>query len=118
MPREEMNGLSRAWADFEWAAKNDGFTALRAGGDHIDGTFGEILKELEIALGFSRKLFIRGRACGCAGPSFERLVHRLTVGQRLEIGRHVSIQFPLIPIAGADLQFLAAVEHIQFRDGQ
>jgi hypothetical protein len=118
VPRQEINCLSYAWAGLEWIAKNNGFTALRTGGDHIDGTLGEILKIMEIALGFQRKLFIRGRAGGKAGPSLERLVDRLTVGQHLEISRHVSIERPLIPIAGADLQFLAAIEYIQFRDGQ
>ena len=48
----------------ERIAKRNGFTALRAGGYHIDGTLGDLFKVLEIALGFHRELFVRGRAGG------------------------------------------------------
>ena len=104
--------------DLEWVAKTNGFTALRAGGDHIDGTLGDVLEVLEITLGFYRKLFIRGCAGGRGGPTLECFVHWLTVGQRLEIERHISIELPMISIPSADLEFLTAVEHVQFRDGQ
>jgi hypothetical protein len=34
-----MNRLACTWADFKWVTKNNGLTAFRAGGDHVDGTF-------------------------------------------------------------------------------
>ena len=75
LSRDALLCLTRALrttgADLEWVAKNNGFTALRTGRDHIDGTLGNIFKILEIALGFHRKLFIRGRTGGRAGPSLE-----------------------------------------------
>ncbi len=57
--------LSRATGTgLERIAKCDGFTPLRASGNHIDGTLGDLFKVLEIALGFHRELLIRGRAGG------------------------------------------------------
>ena len=68
-----MHRLPRTRAGLKGVAQHDGFAALRTGRDHIDGTFGDVLKILEVTLGLCGKLLISRRA-GCrAGPALERL---------------------------------------------
>src|SRR4051812_45148711 len=86
---------------------------LRPDADHLDRRADQLLDALDVLLGLGRELFEAAAAGEVATPAGDRLIHRLDLGQHVDVGAEVGQASAMILIAGADLDAIESAEHVQ-----
>src|SRR5690606_38244967 len=90
-----------------------GVVPLGAGRQERHRRADQLLDVADILDRLRRKIVPAARAGGGALPALERLVDRLDARLRALAGRQVVDDLAVEPVAGADLDFVHAVEHVE-----
>ncbi|MCY1204318.1 hypothetical protein D9M72_158440 [compost metagenome] len=99
-------------------AHHDRVVAIRARGHHVDRHAGDLLDALQVQPRIDRQLVVLRDAHGAFGPAFEGFVDRRAALDLVRAHRQDVGGFAVEFVAGAQLELLEAVEHVQLGDAQ
>ncbi len=94
-------------------AHQHGVLALGAGRQHRDRGADQLFETADVFDRGGGQIGPGPRAAGAFAPTLGGLVDRLELGLRGGAGRQVIVALPAMPIGGADLDLVEAVEHVE-----
>src|SRR5690606_2961701 len=105
-------------SSLERLVQHNGFHAVGAGGNHVDGDIAHFRNTFEIATGIQRQFVVFSDSCRGFSPTRQLFKYRLSFHDGVSaIGKNVE-ELAAIAVSDANLERLDAIKNVQLGDTQ